>query len=117
MDLKEAMRLLWKIWVNARTEEKALKLCDRILVRMEQDAAEKSAEPYPKTGGFVVSFVTELGGGRWNDAVIEAISLGQRVGHGWVLTGSVEDDPGGWSNRTSVSGVESIEWTLRRGAN
>lgn len=108
------MRLSWKMWVSAKTEEKALKLCERILVRMEKDAHEKSVEPYPKTGGFVVSFTTELLDVRWNDAVVEAISLGQRVGHGWALSGSVEDDPAGWSNTTNVSGVEAIRWSLSR---
>lgn len=108
------MQLNWKMWVSAKTVEKALKLCDRILGRMEKDATEKSVEPDPKTGGFVVSFTTELVSVRWNDAVVEAITLGQRVGHGWALSGGVEDDPSGWSDRTNVSGVEAIEWSLRR---
>lgn len=109
------MRLLWKMWVDARTEEKALKLCDRILKRMEKDSSERRAEPYPKTGGYVVSFTTDLEHARWNDAVVEAIALGQRVGHGWTLSGSVEDNVSGWSNRTNIAGVESIEWSLIRG--
>lgn len=102
------------MWVSTGTEEKALKLCDRVLGRMRKDAHEKSVEPYTKTGGFVVSFTTELVDGRWNDAVVEAISLGQRVGDGWTLSGGVEDDPACWSDRTNVSGVEAIEWSLRR---
>lgn len=102
------------MWVDAKTEEKALKLCDRVLQRMERAATEKSVEPYPKTGVYVVSFVIGLEHARWNDAVVETIALGQRVGHGWALSGSVEDDPGGWSNRTNVAGVESITWNLMR---
>jgi hypothetical protein len=103
------------MWVDAKTEEKALKLCDRILKRMGRDASAKGVEPYPKTGGFVVSFAIGLEHARWNDAVIEAIALGQRVGDGWALSGSIGDDPRGWSNRTNIAGVESIEWTLVRG--
>ncbi|MBV9927872.1 MAG: hypothetical protein JOZ96_22825 [Acidobacteria bacterium] len=106
------MNSLWKMWVDARTEEKALKLCERVLERMGRDASDKRAEPYPKTGGFVVSFAVGLEHAEWNDAVVEVIALGQRVAHGWALSGSIEDDPDGWSNRTSVAGVESIQWTL-----
>jgi len=106
--------MIWRMWVDAKTEEKSLKLCDRLLDRMKKDASEKRVEPYPKTGGFVVSFATELKSERWNDAVVEAMALGQRVGYGWQLIGSVLDGPGGWSNRTTVSGVKSIAWTLAR---
>jgi hypothetical protein len=106
------MRLNWKLWVNARSEQKALKLCERILERMEQEASEKVVEPYPKIRGFVVSFVTSLEHERWNDAVVEAIALGQRVGHGWALSGSIHEDPSGWSCRTNLAGVEAIEWLL-----
>jgi hypothetical protein len=100
--------------VDARTEEKALKLCYRLLAQMRKDAPEKKVDPYPKTGGFVVSFATNLEQGRWSDAVVEAIALGQRVGYGWILSGSIEDDPSGWSNDAKVSGIVSIQWQLMR---
>jgi hypothetical protein len=110
------MRLLWKMWVDARTEAKALKLCERILERMGRGAPERSVEPYPKTGGFVVSFAVGLERARWNDAVVEAIALGQRVAHGWTLSGWIEDSPAASSNQTSVAGVKSIQWTLVKDA-
>jgi len=59
-----------------------------------------------------MSFITYLESDQWNDAVVETIGLGQRVGYGWLLYGSIYDDPSGWSNRTNVSGVESIKWSL-----
>lgn len=110
------MRLLWNMWVDAKTEEKALKLCCLLLERLEKETSGKKVEPYPKTGGFVVSFATNLESARWNDAVVEAIALGERAGHGWMLTGSVHDQLSGWSNEANISGVVSIEWTLLRGA-
>ena len=111
---KTIMRLVWNMWMDAKTREKALKLCDRILEHMDVEALEKTVEPYPKTGGFVVSFATRLASERWRDAVVEAIALGQRLGYEWRLMGSVHDNPSGWSNQVNVSGVESIEWTLLR---
>jgi hypothetical protein len=109
------MRLLWRMWVDAGTEAKALKLCDRVLERMERSASGIRVEPYPKTGGFVVSFAVALEHARWNDAVVEAIALGQRVGHGWVLSGWIEDGPAASSNVTNVAGVKSIQWMFERG--
>src|ERR1044072_1011888 len=106
------MRLIWKMWVDARTEEKAVKLCDRVLEGMGKDTTEKVVEPYPKTNGFVVSFATSLESERWTDLGVEAIALGQRVGHGWVLSGSIHYAPHGGSSRTNIAGVESIEWFL-----
>ena len=109
------MRTLWKMWVDARTEAKALKLCDRVLERMGRSASEKRVEPYPKTGGFVVSFAVALEHARWNDAVVEAIALGQRVGYGWALSGWIEDGPAASSDRTNIAGVKSIQWMFERG--
>ena len=106
------MHLVWKIWVDAKTEKKSLRLCARIRERMGREASDMRVEPYPKTGGFVVGFVVGLESTRWNDAVVEAIALGQRVGYGWVIAGSVRDEPSGCSDRVSISGVQSMEWSL-----
>jgi hypothetical protein len=113
--IEKLMRLLWNMWVEAKTKDKALKLCQSLLERMGKDATGKEAEPYPKTGGFVVSFATEIEDGQWNDVVVEAIALGQRVGSGWILSGDIYDDPSGWSNETKISGIRSLQWALKRG--
>jgi hypothetical protein len=106
------MYLIWKIWVDAKTEEKALKLLNRVAKRMEKEVFDGTVEHYPKTGGFVVCFSSRIEAEHWNDAVVETIGLSQRIGHSWFLTGSIYDDPEGWSNKTNISGVDSIRWTL-----
>ncbi|MDB5033586.1 MAG: hypothetical protein JWQ98_827 [Chlorobi bacterium] len=108
------MVLIWKIWVNAGTPKKALKLCDAILQRMDAVVLEKMIEPYPKINGFMIMFSVRIESGTWNDAVVEAIDLGQRVGHGWLLGGFVYENANGWCNRPSVSGVVCMEWNLSK---
>lgn len=93
------MRLIWKLWLQATTEGEALKLCDRFIERLGKDAFEKRAEPFPLTGDFLGCFVTTLENRRWNDAVVETMALGRRVGSGWIVSGNVEADLEGWSNR------------------
>ena len=63
----------------------------------------------------MLSFATEIEDGNWPGVVVEAIALGQRVGSGWILSGDIHDDPSGWSNETNISGVRSLQWTLKRG--
>jgi hypothetical protein len=106
------MRSLWKIWVEAKSEEKALRVSERVRRTLGRDVVDQSIEPDPKTTGFLVAFAVELGSAAWNDCVVELIELGQRVGYGWILTGDILSDPSGWSNEPGVSGVKSIEWIL-----
>ncbi|MEO6046525.1 MAG: hypothetical protein ABIQ57_03530 [Candidatus Kapaibacterium sp.] len=73
---------------------------------------EKIIERYPKINGFAVMLSVRINSEAWNDAVVEAIDHGQRVGSGWLLGGSIYEDARGWCNRSSVSGVVCMEWNL-----
>ncbi|APW61648.1 hypothetical protein [Paludisphaera borealis] len=106
------MRSLWKTWIEAKAERNALRVSERVRDALGGEAVDQRIEPYPKTSGFLVSFEVELGSEAWNDCVVEVIELGQRVGHEWILSGDVRDDPSGWSIKPSISGVKAIEWSL-----
>jgi hypothetical protein len=106
------MRSLWKIWAEAKSEDKALRASERVRRILGREAVDQSVEPYPKANGFLVTFWVELGGEAWNDGVVELIELGQRVGHAWILSGDILGDPSGWSNEPRVPGVKAIEWSL-----
>jgi hypothetical protein len=107
-----AMRSLWKIWVEAKSEDKALRVSERVRGLLGREAVDQDIEPYPKIAGFLVIFWVELRSEAWNDCVVELIELGQRVGHEWILSGEILGDPSGWSNKPRVSGVKAIEWLL-----
>ena len=106
------MRSLWKIWVEADSEDKARRISERVRRTLGREVVDQSVQPYAKTTGFLVAFWVELGSEAWNDGVVELIELGQKVGHGWILSGDILGDPSGWSNEPRVSGVKAIEWSL-----
>ena len=109
-----ATRPFWKMWTEAKSEEKALRVFERFRRNLGREARDWSVEPYPKIAGFVVAFWIELETQTWNDSVVEVIALGQRVGYQWTLSGDILTDTDGWSNESNVSGVRSIQWMLDR---
>jgi hypothetical protein len=106
------MRSLWKIWIEAKSEQKALRVSEQVRRILGRETEGQDIEPYPKISGFLVRFCVELGGEAWNNCVIEVIEMGQRVGHEWILSGDIGNDPSGWSNQPSIPGVKAIEWIL-----
>ena len=102
----------WKIWVTAKTEEKALRVFEGALARMDCHALNIVIEPYPKIEGFVIHFEIELESSNWNDRVVEVAAKGQRVATGWILCGDIQQDGNGWSNEVRVPGAVSMEWWL-----
>jgi hypothetical protein len=106
------MRSLWKVWIDAKAEDKARRVSEQVRRVLGREAVDHGIEPYPKTRGFLARFWVELGSEGWNDCVVEVIELGQRVGHGWILSGDILSDPSGWSNQPSIPGVKAIEWNL-----
>jgi hypothetical protein len=53
------MRSLWKVWTDARTEVKALRVFERFARNLGGEPLDRRLEPYPKTGGFVIRFEIE----------------------------------------------------------
>jgi hypothetical protein len=104
---------LWKIWTRSSKEKNSMEVFRRLLKKMDRQAEIISIEPYPKINGYVIQFSIKIESDSWNDQIIEAFLIGQRVASGGALTGNVIDDPGGWSSDVSDSGVHSITWSLR----
>ena len=44
----------WKIWVVTKTEEKAVRVFESAMARMNCQAQHIAIEPYPKLNGFVI---------------------------------------------------------------
>ena len=108
------MHNCWRIWCDARTEQKALKLYHCVIDAIGREATRRKIEPYPKINGYVIEFDVALASQAWNDAVVEVIELGQRFATGWQLVGSIERDPQAISNQPCVAGVVMAVWWLVR---
>lgn len=110
--MHHAVRALWTIFANATTEKATHKVAARLLKLLPRPVEHLEFAQHPKTGGWTFTFQTSLAGTTHNDAVVEVIALGQRVGYSWTLTGDVFGDLDGWSNEARVSGVTSLHWQL-----
>ena len=103
----------WKLFLDAKSEKRSTKILDKVSSLLRRDIRNEKVESSPETGGYAVMFEVDMKSSRWNDAVVEVIELGQKIGDGWTLNGSVMQDPQGWSNRPSgVAGIISISWIL-----
>ena len=60
-------------------------------------------------------FRVEHGEMAWNDLVVEVISLGQRVGYGWMLWGDVLGQQYGETRASRIPGVDGVIWELEWG--
>jgi hypothetical protein len=107
-----ALQSRWKLWVTARTQEKAARVYARVIERMARHPDLLTIEPYPKIDGFVVTYAVPLQSREWNDAIVEVIDLGQRFAHGWCLSGAITQDPSASAHQTSVAGVSMAQWWL-----
>ena len=108
----------WKVWLDCEKEANAQRVVQRVLDLAFSPEPEVGIEPYPK-GGFVAQWTFDLKP-TWSDAVVEAISLAQRLGTGWTLYGDVMVDPEGLltpreGHRVTVPGVTMMSWTITRG--
>ena len=103
----------WKLFLDAKSKERSTKILNKVSNLLKRDIRNEKVESSSETGGYVVMFEVNMESSRWNDGLVEVIELGQKIGDGWTLSGSVKKDPQGWSNRPSrVAGVISISWLL-----
>ena len=107
------MKSKWKLFLDEKSEKRSEKILDKVSSLLGRDIRKEKVKKSPQTGGYVVMFEVKMESSRWNDAVVEVIELGQRIGEGWTLNGSVKQDLQGWSNRPSgAAGIISISWIL-----
>jgi len=105
----------WKIFTDANTSEKAGKVLHKVIARLETNCSSEKVEPYHK-GGFVCSFSTSTETSSWSQSIFQALSMAQKIGRGWVLTGDITEELDAWSNESSVVGVQNIHLVVEQNA-
>lgn len=112
------MQTNWTVFLHTRTETKARKVLGWMTDHLGREPDQLSLEPLvlkePErtTYLFLVKFSLRLEATVWNDAVVEAIALGQRVGSRWQLSGDVMKELAARTDFPSVSGLGSLEYRL-----
>lgn len=78
-----------------KAEAKAHKTYQHVLDALDREATLDGLGPYPglprPREGFALGFRVDLGDLSWAETVLETLSLAQRVGRGWVITGAVDE--------------------------
>jgi len=103
--------MYWKIFTSANTAEKAKKVLRNVTSIVDMNCNTEKVEPYHK-GGFVCTFSCVNEGSNWPESVFLALTEAQKVGRGWILSGSIEQELDAWCNESSVSGVENMHLVL-----
>ena len=91
---------------SARTEQSCQKARTKLLKTSPIDKHHEK--------GYVVRFRIPLSSDSWIDSVFESIEIGQRVGFGWQLGGSILEESEAWSTKFNVSGVAQAHWLLTK---
>ena len=104
----------WKAWTPATTVEKARRVGEPLLERIGGDRTSLQIEPYPKTNGHVLSFVVRVDQRTWADAVLAVLSTAQSVGHGWGISGAIEEELDLTANRVSAVGISMLSCRIKR---
>ena len=97
----------WKFFTDATDEKKAWKVLKWVLASLQDGAHHSRIEPH-HNGGFTLSFCTMPSARSRSDLVVKVLSSAERVGHGWLLSGSIAENLDAWCNSPSVPGVTSI---------
>ena len=107
------MKANWRVFTNAHNEKSASVLLKRTTRTLGVKANETETEPYYK-GGFLISFGTVPASSVWSETVIELIVLAEKIGRGWILSGSIVQELNLWSNESTIAGVQSIHLSCER---
>jgi hypothetical protein len=106
----------WTAWVNADDEATARAIADRIAALIPAEMRELSVHPSPT--GYKLRWKLLCCATDWAHLVVETLEVAESLGTGWLLSGSVHEDPSGLLSRESkhttvnVPGVTAVEWAL-----
>ncbi len=107
----------WKFQLDANDEEAARKVFNRCLSRVDRPCLNGSYERYEK-GGYIAQCSFFHGDDTpWSQVVVEVISFAEELGSGWMLFGSISEDPSGVLSleagaKSRVSGLLWSEWQV-----
>lgn len=107
------MKARWKIFVEAKTEQKADKVIQKFFDQLSLDHTDLEISAYHK-GGFAASFTSTLPVENWAETVVITLHEAQHVGRNWILSGDITQELDAWSNDARISGIKSMQLVLER---
>ncbi len=102
------MKSAWTIYTNAKSEQNALVLLNKIkkyLPRSPQ-GIEIDGDRY---SGHCLTFILDHGDVRRDVFIYQLFSHGEKLANSWTTSG-VGQDAKAWSNRSRIAGIQQLEW-------
>lgn len=108
-----AMRLIWCIYTETKSKEKAGRLLKKIAELLEVELGATSIQKNDK-GGCSCVFSHKLNCAGWGDNAYECLRFAQRIGYSWNLYGDIEEEVDIWSEKIKLPGIVSIHGTCTK---
>ncbi len=105
--MPENMKTKIKVYTEAKTEKNALVVLSKIKTKIEFNSYLDICEPYDK-GGHICTFEIDVPSQEWTEIPYKLLTICQRIGYAWQLSGNIEEEFDAWSNETNISGVSSV---------
>lgn len=97
----------WRIFTDTNRTEGAQRLTSKLQSRADRDFCKITIEDYHK-GGHAVTFDIFHEVDDWKSAVYDVIQCAQQVGHGWAISGFIDEEFELVSTGSSIAGIKLI---------
>ena len=97
----------WRIFADTKRTDGAQRLTSKLQTQADRDFCEIKIEDYHK-GGHVVTFDIFHEGDDWKTAVYDVIRCAQHMGHGWSISGFIEEEFDLVSTGSSIAGIKMV---------
>jgi len=97
----------WRIFTDTKKSEAAGSLATKLQANIDRNFREINVDDYHE-GGHVVTFDIEHEFDDWPATVYDVISCAQRIGHGWSISGSVDEEFDLIATGSPISGIKMV---------
>ena len=97
----------WRISTDTKKTEAAHRLATKLQTRIARDVREINVDDYHK-GGHVVTFDIEHKFDDWAATVYDVISCAQQMGHGWSISGFIDEELDLATTGTLIGGIKMV---------
>jgi hypothetical protein len=101
------MQCFWTVFVDAKTPEKAAGIASKLEEFADTTIHETSIHSYQK-GGHEIRFWINYNRSDWTNMVFDVILTAQRLGHGWIIAGAVNEELSLTSTNPRTQGISML---------
>ena len=107
------MRIVWAIYTETKSKEKAKIILAKISKMLEIELGDTIIQQNDK-GGCSCVFSQIISSENWKESVFECLSIAQKVGYFWSVSGNIEEEIDIWSEKIKLTGVKAINATCEK---